>query len=136
MSKRTIRLTESDLHNIIKESVNTILKEDSYLYNGEEYRKKLMQPYKDKIEKERIYKENIKYFEQAFKNISKEYNIIKKLKRNNYEALRYFSTPTFILYVKEYEGDSLYEKIWERYGGEYEEVADQYIFKGINLYGE
>ena len=28
MSKRTVRLTESDLHNIIKESVNKILKED------------------------------------------------------------------------------------------------------------
>ena len=29
MSKRTIRLTESDLHNIIKESVNNIIKESS-----------------------------------------------------------------------------------------------------------
>ena len=28
MSKRTVRLTESDLHNIIKESVNKILKEN------------------------------------------------------------------------------------------------------------
>lgn len=28
MSKRTIRLTESDLHNIIKESVKKVLKED------------------------------------------------------------------------------------------------------------
>ena len=26
MSKRTVRLTESDLHNIIKESVNKVLK--------------------------------------------------------------------------------------------------------------
>ena len=29
MSKRTVRLTESDLHNIIKESVNKILNEIS-----------------------------------------------------------------------------------------------------------
>ena len=28
MAKKLIRLTESDLHNIIKESVNSILKED------------------------------------------------------------------------------------------------------------
>ena len=34
MSKRTVRLTESDLRNIISESVNKVLKEASYDANG------------------------------------------------------------------------------------------------------
>ena len=34
MNKVLIRLTESDLHKIIKESVCKILKEDGYSYNG------------------------------------------------------------------------------------------------------
>lgn len=34
MNKKLIRLTESDLHKIVKESINRILKEDGYSYNG------------------------------------------------------------------------------------------------------
>ena len=34
MSKKTVRLTESDLHNIIKESVKNILKEESEMVDG------------------------------------------------------------------------------------------------------
>lgn len=34
MSKRIIRLTESDLHRIVKESVNRILKESNYVSSG------------------------------------------------------------------------------------------------------
>jgi hypothetical protein len=37
MSKRTIRLTESDLHRVIKESVNTILKEFTNPWGYSEY---------------------------------------------------------------------------------------------------
>lgn len=33
-NKKLIRLTESDLHKIVKESVYRILKEDGYSYNG------------------------------------------------------------------------------------------------------
>lgn len=34
MNKKLIRLTEADLHKIVKESINRILKEDGYSYNG------------------------------------------------------------------------------------------------------
>ena len=34
MNKKLIKLTESDLHKIVKESVYRILKEDGYSYNG------------------------------------------------------------------------------------------------------
>jgi two-component SAPR family response regulator len=37
MNKKLIRLTESDLHNIVKESVNRVLKESSYDYMNKEY---------------------------------------------------------------------------------------------------
>ena len=42
MNKKLIRLTESDLHRIVRESVNKILKEDGYLYNGIEYQNHVM----------------------------------------------------------------------------------------------
>lgn len=37
MNKKLIRLTENDLHRIVKESVNKILKEYSYDYMNKEY---------------------------------------------------------------------------------------------------
>jgi hypothetical protein len=38
MNKKLIRLTESDLHRIVKESVNRILREASYNINSPEYK--------------------------------------------------------------------------------------------------
>ena len=133
MAKKLVRLTESDLHKIIKESVKKVLKEDSYSYNGNDYRNQLTQSYKDKIEKDSVYAENIERFKMSFKNIIKEYSIIKKLISSNQDAARYFSMIGFMRFVKQNGGD-LYEKIWEKYGAEYDEVADQYIQNGINKF--
>ena len=133
MAKKLVRLTESDLHKIIKESVKKVVKEDSYSYNGNDYRNQLTQSYKDKIEKDSVYAENIERFKMSFKNIIKEYSIIKKLISSNQDAARYFSMIGFMRFVKQNGGD-LYEKIWEKYGAEYDEVADQYIQNGINKF--
>lgn len=34
---------------------------------------------------------------------------------------------SFLNFIKKEEGQTLYDKIWEKYGGEYEEIADQYL---------
>ena len=131
MNKKLIRLTESDLHNIVKESVNRVLNEtDAYSYNGIEYRNNILKKYNDQIERENNYKENLIRFKEAYKLVSSEYSIIKTLKRRPsimYDAQSAFSIKRFLSYVKKMEGDTLYDKIWEKFGGEYEEVADQYL---------
>lgn len=126
-----IRLTESDLHRIIKESVKKVLNEaDGYSYNGEDERNALRSRFSNEIEREENYKENIKRFKEAYRFVSSEYTVIKSLKRKpsvKYDAQLAFSEQSFLKYVKRTEGDTLFDKIWEKFGGEYGEVADQYI---------
>lgn len=56
MNKKLIRLTESDLHRIVKQSVNRVLKESSYDYmNKEYYRLKKLYLEFGKIYKESVY---------------------------------------------------------------------------------
>ena len=129
------RLTEEKLRNIVYETVkNFLLKdrlyEDSYSYNGVDYQRQLAGQYQQEIDKENNYKENIKRFIKAFKTVSHDYTIIDTLKRRkstSETARSVFTIERFIQYVKETEGEILYDKIWEKYGGEYEEVADQYL---------
>ena len=129
------RLTEEKLRNIVYETVkNFLLKdrlyEDRYSYNGVDYQKQLAEQYQQEIDKENNYKENIKRFINAFKTVSHDYTIIDTLKRRkstSKTARSVFTIERFIQYVKETEGEILYDKIWEKYGGEYEEVADQYL---------
>ena len=129
------RLTEEKLRNIVYETVkNFLLKdrlyEDRYSYNGVDYQRKLAGQYQQEIDKENNYKENIKRFINAFKTVSHDYTIIDTLKRRkstSKTARSVFTIERFIQYVKETEGEILYDKIWEKYGGEYEEVADQYL---------
>lgn len=129
--KNRIRLTESDLHRIIKESVKKVLNEaDGYSYNGEDERKTLRLRFSDDIEREENYKENIKRFKEAYRLVSSEYSVIKSLKRKpsvKYDAQLAFSEQSFLRYVKRTEGNTLFDKIWEKFGDEYGEVADQYI---------
>ena len=83
-----------------------------------------------KLIKKTIIKKNIKRFINAFKTVSHDYTIIDTLKRRkstSKTAISVFTIGRFIQYVKETEGEILYDKIWEKYGGEYEEVADQYL---------
>ena len=129
------RLTEEKLRNIVYETVkNFLLKdrlyEDRYWYNGVDYQRQLAGQYQQEIDKENNYKENIKRFINAFKTVSHDYTIIDTLKRRkstSKTARSVFTIERFIQYVKETEGEILYDKIWEKYGGEYEEVADQYL---------
>ena len=129
------RLTEEKLRNIIYETVkNFLLKdrlyEDRYSYNGVDYQRQLAGQYQQEIDKKNNYKENIKRFINAFKTVSHDYTIIDTLKRRkstSKTAISVFTIGRFIQYVKETEGEILYDKIWEKYGGEYEEVADQYL---------
>ncbi len=135
--RRRVRLTESDLHGIIRETVNRILNEDAYSYNGEEYRQKMLEPYTAEIEREENYKQNMKRFQQEYYEVLKEYSIVKSLKRKpaiKYEAQQVFSVKSFLDFVKEGEGDTLYEKIWEKYGGEYGDIADQYLYQNVQSF--
>ena len=115
--KQTINIKASDLHDIIKESVRRVVNEgDNYSYNGKEYMQNLASEYDKKLEPGNNYKENIKRFAQAYKTVSSEYHIGRKP-----------SLKQFISFVKETENDALYDKIWEKYGGEYEELADMFL---------
>ena len=129
------RLTEEKLRNIVYETVkNFLLKdrlyEDRYSYDGVDYQRQSAGQYQQEIDKENNYKENIKRVINAFKTVSHDYTIIDTLKRRkstSKTARSVFTIERFIQYVKETEGEILYDKIWEKYGGEYEEVADQYL---------
>ena len=185
--KRTIRLTESELRNMISKSVRRILREtrfdieddyprlsveksrpddippgdediyypgdinpdvwndlqrgdyrqeeealneNGYSYNGDDYRNELVSRYQEKIDKESNYKENIRRFKEAFKVVSRDYSIINTLKRQKSAsemARKVFTMTAFLNFIKKEEGEILYDKIWEKYGGEYEEAADQYL---------
>ena len=48
-------------------------------------------------------------------------------RRKTEKAKEIFNGPAFMKFVEEVEGDTLYNPIWEKYGGEYEELADQYL---------
>lgn len=113
---RVTRMTGDDLHNLIKESVMKILEGD-YQYNpmdldGDSVRAQ----YTGQIEREENKKKNMQLFVNAFKKI-----------RNEYGAR--VAINGFLKFVEEVEGETLYDKIWEKYGGEYEELADQYLQK-------
>jgi magnesium-transporting ATPase (P-type) len=129
-----IKLTETDLHEIVKESVAKILKEDYYSYNGEEYAKNLRSQYDNYMtqnEKQSNYKKNIRLFKKAFLRLLKEYTIISVLKRKIPRAKNIFSIKSFLKYVNDFEKDSMYNPIWDKFGGEYGEVADQYLQSNI-----
>lgn len=127
MSKNESRAVKS----IIREWSNSNkLNEDSYSYNGldqqAQYRK-MGEDLMAQQNKEKYYKKNIMLFKRAYNKIYKEYSIIGQLKRKNPNAKEIFSGESFMNYVKEVEGNTLYNPIWEKYGGEYEEVADQFL---------
>lgn len=111
---RIYRMTGNELHGLIKESVTRILESD-YQYNPMDLdADSIRAQYAGQIEGEENRKRNIQLFINAFKKI-----------RNEYGAR--VAINGFLKYVNEVEGDSLSEKIWEKYGGEYEELADQYL---------
>ena len=111
---RIYRMTGNELHSLIKESVTRILESD-YQYNPMDLdADSIRAQYAGQIEGEENRKRNIQLFINAFKKI-----------RNEYGAR--VAINGFLKYVNEVEGDSLSEKIWEKYGGEYEELADQYL---------
>ena len=143
MNKKLIRLTESDLHNIVKESVYRILKEDGYSYNGIDYQQGL----RDKINNqtpttqvgdENIYNQNKFMLRKVFIRLLKEYDLINRLEgkvRVNVERYSYvgkiiekiheiFSFVAFFSYVKEIANDKLYQPMDEK---ECESIVDEYI---------
>lgn len=63
MSKKLIRLTESDLHRIIKESVNKILKENNLMpstYDDEKANKEIYNKFKMPPNYDRTFNKNLK----------------------------------------------------------------------------
>ena len=113
---RITRMTGDDLHNLIKESVMKILEGD-YQYNPMDLDgNSVRAQYAGQIEREENKKKNMQLFVNAFKKIRDEYGA--RVAING-----------FLKFVEEVEGETLYDKIWEKYGGEYEELADQYLQK-------
>jgi len=108
------RMTGDEFRSLVKESVMKILESD-YQYNpmdlnGDSVRAQ----YAGQIERDENKKKNYQLFMDAFKKLRYEYGVR-------------IGMSGFMKYVEKVEGNSLYEKIWEHYGGEYEELADQYL---------
>lgn len=111
---RIYRMTGNELKGFIKESITRVL-ESGYQYNQMDLdANSIRQQYAGQIERDENKKKNMQLFVNAFKKIRNEYGI--KVAGSG-----------FLKYVEKVEGDTLYDKIWEKYGGEYEELADQYL---------
>jgi hypothetical protein len=78
-------------------------------------------------QREKNYKKNMVLFKKAFNKVYKEFSIIGTIKRKSPESKEVFNGPAFIKFVEHTEGDSLYTPIWEKYGGEYLEMANIYL---------
>lgn len=114
----------------VKNVLKQYLKEDGYSYNGLDAQAEYGKMGADLLNQEnrqKYYKKNIILFKKAYNKIYKEYTIIRQIKRKAPEAKPLFDGQLFLKYVQEAEGDTLYEPIWKKYGGEYEELADQYL---------
>jgi len=131
-SKRQ-HISESDIKQAITEVLSEWKKsinEDHYSYNGldqqAQYRK-MGEDLMTQQEREKNYKKNITLFKRAYNKVYKEFTIIGSLKRKSEKAKAIFDGSAFMNFVKETEGDTLYNPIWEKYGGEYLEMANTYL---------
>lgn len=112
------------------------LNEDSYSYNGLDQQAqyaKMSQDLWNESQKEKNYKKNLALFKRAYKTVYRDYSIIGTLKRKSKEDAQLFSIENFLEYVKDTEKETLYEPIWKKYGGEYEELADQFLQHNVIL---
>ena len=83
MDKKLIRLTESDLHNIVKESVNRILKEDVDVDYLESRREEMLQKIKVMINKiDSMISEYANEFGKEYVEDDERLNAIWKISRN------------------------------------------------------
>ena len=130
-SKRRIKKSEiieaiGDVLSEWKKNIN----EDGYSYNGldqqAQYRK-MGEELMAQQQREKNYKKNMVLFKKAFNQVYKEFSIIGTIKRKSPESKEVFNGPAFIKFVEHTEGDSLYTPIWEKYGGEYLEMANAYL---------
>ena len=122
---KEVKLSELELKEMVKNSIVNIL--EAYSYNGIDYRQSLIDQYANMEtpkSREKNYKENIKRFRRALRKIAPEYGFEF---RNSYAFSVCFKY--FLKLIEETEGDDLYTEIWTKYGGEYEELADQFLQK-------
>jgi len=130
-SKKRVKKSEiveaiKDVLSEWKKSIN----EDGYSYNGldqqAQYRK-MGEELMAQQQREKNYKKNMVLFKKAFNQVYKEFSIIGTIKRKSPESKEVFNGPAFIKFVEHTEGNSLYTPIWEKYGGEYLEMANAYL---------
>ena len=131
------RVKKSEIVEAIKDVLSEWKKninEDGYSYNGldqqTQYRKmgeELMAQQQREKQREKNYKKNMALFKKAFNQVYKEFSIIGTIKRKSPESKEVFNGPAFIKFVEHTEGDTLYTPIWEKYGGEYLEMANVYL---------
>ena len=133
-SKRHINISKNDIteaiKQVLKEYKTNNINEDGYSYNGldqqAQYRK-MGEDLMAQQQREKNYKKNMALFKKAFNKVYKEFSIIGTIKRKSPESKEVFNGPAFIKFVEHTEGDSLYTPIWEKYGGEYLEMANIYL---------
>ena len=127
------RVKKSEIVEAIKDVLSEWKKninEDGYSYNGLDQQaryRKMGEELMAQQQREKNYKKNMSLFKKAFNQVYKEFSIIGTIKRKSPESKEVFNGPTFIKFVEHTEGDSLYTPIWEKYGGEYLEMANAYL---------
>ena len=137
MRQNNESIAESELRQAISEVLSEWKKsinEDGYSYNGIEQQaqyRKMGEDLMSQQNRDKNYKKNVVLFRRAFNKVYKEFTIIGTLKRKSEEAKRIFNFLPFFEFVKETEGDTLYSPIWEKYGGEYLEMANTYLESNI-----
>jgi hypothetical protein len=135
MSKRTVRLTESELKRVISESVRNILNEAYGQYEATPYNSSRsidddIANIEASVERDNIFKDNMKYFTNAFKTVARDFSIINTLKRSKKTgevAQILFNVKTFLEYVQNEYGEDLYTTRFSDYEYEGEETADGYL---------
>ena len=98
-----------------------------YSYNGAEQQAQWQKEAQEVFDKHQNFKKNTALFKEAYKTVRKSYTILNSSKKE----FKY-SLADFIEFVLDREGDQIFTPIWEKFGGEYEELADQY-FQGVVL---
>ena len=133
VQNKMLNRNESIINNAVKDIIKEWKKsinEDSYSYNGLDRQAEYDNMGKELLDKEnrqKYYKKNIALFKKAYNKVYKEFTIIPTLKRKSEEAKNIFDGENYLKFVEHTEGETLYTPIWEKYGGEYLEMANAYL---------
>lgn len=133
-SKNVIKINESQLKQMISESIKNILNEVYGQYQQPNYISSVdddINDIKNSAQRKIIFDDNMKCFANAYKIVANEYSIISSLKRKGgigEIARDILNVKSFLKYIMFEYGEELYiTNFGEEYQSECEEAADAYL---------